>query len=148
MAGRLWIAIAVTALAGCGHSVPFGERLLPQSYGPPFGAALKDNQPHHPHHPAPAERYAAAQESRTFRSFALCHAALEAAVRSHGEHGHVELISSVESIGSYEEGGEVHEQRCAGPVLSHRSWCKAPASGRGETHKKPSEACQSESTGH
>jgi hypothetical protein len=152
MAARLWSVIASALLAGCGHAVPFGERLLPESYGPPFGAALKDNQPYHPHHPASAERYAHAshEEARTFRSHAACHAALEAAVAGHGEHGRVVRISSVESLGHYEEGGEVHEHRCAGPVLSHRSWCRNEAghAGAGEAHKKAEGRCEGESSAH
>jgi hypothetical protein len=152
MRARLWIALGAAALAGCGHKVPFGERLLPESYGPPFGAALKDNQPHHPHHPASAERYAHAahDEARTFRSHAACHAALEAAVAGHGEHAHVVRISSVESLGHYEAAGEVHEYRCAGAVLSHRSWCRNAAvhGPVGEAHKKAEGGCQGESPAH
>lgn len=154
MRARLWIACGAAALSACGHAVPFGERLLPETYGPPFGAALKDNQPHHPHHPAAAERHAQAsgEEARRFRSFEACHAALEAAVAGHGEHVQVVRISSVESLGLYEDKGEVHEHRCAGAVLSSRSWCRADSRHAGaagaQAHKVDESACSGEGSAH
>lgn len=138
---RMAAAVAAIALlAACGPKFAFGERLLPASYGPPFGAALKDNQPHHPHHPAADERHAEADsaQARHYRSHQACHAALSSAVAAHGAHGRIERISSIESIGLYESGGVVHEQRCSDYVLSHRSWCVTggEAAGHGTAHKR------------
>lgn len=151
---RLLILAGIVALAGCGKIFPLGERLTPGTYGPPFGSALKDNQPHHPHNPASAERHSQADSahSRTFGSHAACHTALSAAVAAHDK-GRVVRISSVETLGHYEDHGEVHEQRCSDYVLSHRSWCanasRAPGGGHGKAHKRAEEAeCGASSAAH
>lgn len=145
---RLLIFLGVVALGGCGHALPLGERLTsPATYGPPFGSALRDNVPHHPHYPAARERYALTSEhgARHFRSGQACQAALTAAVGGHGPHQRVERISSVEWIGLYEHDGEVHEYRCAGGTLTHRSWCRGESHAAGGGHdarKAPDEACK------
>ena len=147
---RCWITAAAAAamLSGCGHNFPFGEKLLPETYGPPFGSALKDNLPHHPHNPAADERHAAADsaESRRYRSHAACHAALEAAVTQH--HGAVVRISSIESMGHYRAGDEIHEHRCHDYVLSHRSWCVPGdgGNGHGAVHKRAESSCPADSS--
>jgi hypothetical protein len=142
-------ATALAVLPGCGKRFPVGEHLLPETYGPPFGAALKANMPEHPHSHGDLERYAQADgaESKTYRTHAACHAALQAAVQAH--HGKVERISLTETVGSYDHEGVVHEHRCTDYVLSHRSWC-APAAGHGEQHKRkaPDAACKGEGTHH
>lgn len=76
---------ALVMLPGCGKRFPFGERLLPESYGPPFGSALKDNLPEHPHNPASEERHAAAdaEENRIYASHAACNAAMRAVFARH-----------------------------------------------------------------
>lgn len=83
-------AAALAVLPGCGKRFPFGERLLPESYGPPFGAALKANLPEHPHNPAGEERHAAAdaQENRTYGSHAACNAAMRARFARHAAAPH------------------------------------------------------------
>lgn len=155
MRASLGMTAAVAALgllSACGHNFPLGERLLPASYGPPFGSALKDNQPHHPHNPAAAERHAAADsaESRQYGSHQACHAALSSSVAAHDAHGRVERISSIESIGLYEAGGVVHEQRCSDYVLSHRSWCVTgdASSGHGNAHKRAEPGCGGDTSQH
>lgn len=126
-------------LAGCGKIFPPGERLLPVTYGPPFGSALKDNRPHHPHNPAGDERHAQADpaEARHYGSHSACHAAMLASVSGHA-HGEVVRISSLESVGHYRTGDVVHEQRCSDYVLSSRSWCvnASAGGGHGEAHKR------------
>ena len=152
MRARLLICAAIIMLAGCGKIFPPGERLLPATYGPPFGAALKDNQPHHPHNPASAERHSQAYsgDARRYRSHAACHAALIRLVTPYRDKGRVVRISAIESLGLYEAGGEVHERRCADYVMSARSWCaETPHGGGGhaEAHKR-ADACGGESQGH
>ena len=154
MDAKRWIVgtLAVVAVTGCGHMFPAGEQLLPETYGPPFGSALKDNLPHHPHNPASDERHAASdpEESRTYRSHAACHAALTATVARHGQSGRIVRLSSIESVGHYEAKGEVHEHRCHDYVLSHRSWCASGSDGggHGEAHKKGEGACDGETAHH
>jgi hypothetical protein len=118
-------AAAAAMLMGCGKNFPIGEKLLPQSYGPPFGDEVARNQPPHPHGPGSSERHSAADsaKNKTYASHAACRAALQAAVQPHGAPELV-TISSVEALAYHEEGGEVHEHRCSDYVLSHRSWCK------------------------
>lgn len=155
MNARAWtaMAIACTILAGCGKIFPLGERLLPASYGPPFGSALKDNQPHHPHNPAADERHAQADaaQSRRYGSHQACHNALVASVSAHAG-GQVARVSSIESIGHYQSGGIVHEQRCSDYVLASRSWCVGAAEGHGgghgEAHKRAEPACGGANSGH
>lgn len=152
---------ALAALAGCGHRFAFGEQLLPESYGPPFGSALKQNLPEHPHLPADEERHAAAdsEKNKRYRSHQACHAALSAAVLSHGgAERDVVRISSIESLGHYRDGDIVHEHRCTDYVLSHRSWCAAKeqgdghGEGHGEAHgggsKRAAPACGAGETSH
>ena len=141
-------------LAGCGKIFPPGERLLPATYGPPFGSALKDNRPHHPHNPAADERHAQADaaQSRRYRSHQACHAALDGWV-SRQPHGQVERISALESVGHYRLGDIVHEQRCSDYVLSSRSWCVSAETGggHGQAHKRAepgASACGAETGGH
>lgn len=118
-------AAAAAMLMGCGKNFPIGEKLLPQSYGPPFGDEVARNQTPHPHGPGSSERHSAADsaKNKTYASHAACRAALQAAVQPHGAPELV-TISSVEALAYHEEGGEVHEHRCSDYVLSHRSWCK------------------------
>ena len=145
----LWAmpAAALLALPACGHRFPFGEKLLPESYGPPFGSALKQNLPEHPHNPASDERHAAAdsEKNKIYRSHEACHAVLRAAVLQHGgAEADVVRISSIESIGHYRHQGVIHEHRCTDYVLSYRSWCPAsPAQGGhgGTGHKRAEPAC-------
>lgn len=144
-------AAMLLGLAACGHRFPFGEKLLPQSYGPPFGAALDANRPEHPHNPASSERHAAAdaEKNRAYRDHAACHGALERDVLAH--HGKITRVSPIESIGHYQEGGVTHEHRCSDYVLSYRSWCPSGAAEGGEhkeMHKKPEAACKGEGSGH
>lgn len=115
-------AAALVVLPACGKRFPFGERLLPESYGPPFGSALKDVIPEHPHNPADAERHAAsdAQENRRYASHAACNAAMRARLFP-DPHGPVR-ISSIESVGHHTAGDIVHEYRCTDQVLSYRAW--------------------------
>ena len=146
---------AVVALSACGKNFPIGEKLLPQSWGPPFGDEIARNQPPHPHGPASSERHAAADsaKSKTYGSHASCLRALEAAVRPHGAPRLV-TISSVEALAHHEEAGEVHEHRCSDYVLSHRSWCKygLDEGGHGAGHKigqsKLKAACKREAGDH
>ena len=142
----MWAATiaAIMALPACGKTFPFGEKLLPATYGPPFGAEVQRNLPRHPHYPAGEERHALADSSaaKSYRTHAACNAALRAAVDGHGEDARVLEISPIESIGLYEAEGMVHEYRCNDYKLSHRSWCTAAqsdgqAGGHGEAHKKP-----------
>jgi len=152
-AGHGFALLAGTLLlAGCGKIFPPGERLLPASYGPPFGSALKDNRPHHPHNPAADERHAQADaaQSRRYGSHQACHAALVASVSVHA-HGQVERISALESVGHYKLGDVVHEQRCSDYVLSSRSWCVTASAGGGQAHKRAepgASACGTETGGH
>lgn len=137
----MWVAaaVAVLALPACGKRFPFGEHLLPESYGPPFGAEVSRNLPKHPHYPASEERHALvdSSEAKIYKSHAACHAALERAVQAHGDGGQVVRISGIESLGSYRAGAQVHEHRCTDYSLTHRSWCQASDSGgHGEAHKK------------
>ena len=148
------LLIGAALLAGCGKIFPLGERLLPASYGPPFGSALKDNQPHHPHNPAADERHAQADaaQSRRYGSHSACHAALVASVSGQA-HGQVERISALESVGHYKLGEVVHEQRCSDYVLSSRSWCVTAGAGggHGEAHKRAEPgtgACGSGNSAH
>lgn len=157
-----WLGLALAAgvlatLPACGHRFPFGEQLLPETYGPPFGSALKQNLPEHPHNPAQDERHAAAdsEKNKLYRSHAACHAALRAAVLEHGgAESDVVRISSIESIGHYRHDGVIHEHRCADYVLSYRAWCPAaPGHGeahgageRGEAHKRSEPACTGEAS--
>lgn len=156
MHARLLICAATILLGACGKIFPPGERLLPATYGPPFGAALKDNQPHHPHNPASSERHSQADgaDSRRYGSHAACHAALIRAVAPYGDKGRVVRISTIESLGLYEVGGEVHERRCADYVMSARSWCATEAAhgalaggGHRDAHKR-AEACGPENSSH
>jgi len=143
-------AAAVLALPACGKRFPFGEQLLPETYGPPFGAEVTRNLPKHAHYPAGEERHALvdASEAKTYKSHAACHAALETTVRAHKD-GKVERISSIESLGSYRAGAEVHEHRCSDYLLTHRSWCQAAGQGaHGEAHKKPGSACKDSQAHH
>lgn len=151
--GRTFCVLAGTALlalAGCGHRFGFGERLIPESYGPPFGSALKANQPEHPHNPAAEERHAAAdpEKNETFRSHAACNATLGRRIAAHGAGPErIVRISSIETLGHYEADGAVHEYRCTDFVLRYRAWCTG-GSGHGEAHKKPEDSCKAEGTGH
>lgn len=144
-------AAALTALAGCGKNVPFGEKLIPQSYGPPFGDEVARNQKPHPHNPGSSERHSAADsaKNKTYASHAACRTALEAAVRPHGAPALV-TISSVEALGFYEVAGEVHEHRCSDYVLSHRSWCKfgLGEGAHGEAHRKLAAPCKPKEGDH
>lgn len=143
-------AAALAALAACGKTFPFGEKLLPQSYGPPFGDEVARNQSPHPRNPGSSERHSAADaaKSKTFVSHAACRTALEAAVRPHGAPKLV-TISSVETLAHYDISGEVHEHRCSDYVLSHRSWCKfgTAESGHGQAHRKVKAKCKQEQAG-
>jgi hypothetical protein len=130
-------AAAIVALSACGKNFPIGEKLLPQSWGPPFGDEIARNQPPHPHGPASSERHAAADsaKSKTYVSHAACLRALEAAVQPHPA-AKLVTLSSVEALAHYQEGGEVHEHRCSDYILSHRSWCKyGTEESHGEGHK-------------
>jgi hypothetical protein len=130
-------AAALVTLSACGKNFPIGEKLLPQSWGPPFGDEIARNQKPHPHSPASSERHAAAdsEKSKTYASHQACLAALNAAARAHEETMLV-TISSVEAVAHYQEGVEVHEHRCSDYILSHRSWCKYGAEeSHGEEHK-------------
>jgi hypothetical protein len=131
-----WAALAaLLALPACGKTFPFGERLLPETYGPPFGSALKDTIPEHPHNPAHEERHAApyAAENKRYASHQACHDALVAKVREHGgSERDVVRISSIESMGHATQAGVTHEHRCNGYVLSYRSW--QTGDGHGEAH--------------
>lgn len=132
-------AAAVVALPACGKTFPFGEKLLPATYGPPFGAEVQRNLPKHPHYPAGEERHALVDSSaaKAYRNHATCHAALRAAVEGHGKGPRVMEISPIESIGFYEAEGAVHEYRCSDYKLTHRSWCASAEGGvHGEAHKK------------
>lgn len=145
------VVAALAVLPACGKRFPAGERLLPETYGPPFGDEIARNLPKHPHYPASAERLALVDsaEAKTYRDFDACHAALEAAVREHGAEGRVLKISAVESIGLYESGGTVHEHRCNDYKLTHRSWCvPGEGGGHGEAHKKPGPGCKDSEAGH
>lgn len=132
-------AAAVASLSACGKIFPAGEKLIPQSYGPPFGDEVARNQVPHPHGPGSSERHSAADsaKNKTYASHAACRGALEAAVRPHGAPKLV-TISSVEALAYYDVAGEVHEHRCTDYVLSHRSWCKfgLGEGGHGEAHRK------------
>ncbi len=165
----VWLgaAAAVVALPACGYRFPVGEKLLPESYGPPFGAAITPNLPKHAHNPADEERYSAADggESKVYRDHKACHAALVAAVKRHGGgEEDVKSISSIETIAHVQPGAAepVHEYRCTDYVLSYRAWCRG--SGHGEEHggehakpeeghdephrKKPAHGCKSEGNAH
>ncbi len=130
-------AAALAVLPGCGKNFPAGEKLIPQSYGPPFGAEVERNQKPHPHQPGSSERHSAADtdKNKTYASHALCRAALTAAVQPHPD-GKIVTLSSMEAIGYYDKGAEVHEHRCTDYTLSHRAWCKfgAEEGGHGEAH--------------
>jgi hypothetical protein len=132
-------AAALIVLPACGHRFPAGERLLPETYGPPFGSALKANIPEHPHNPADSERHAAAdsEKNKTYSSHDTCHAALRAAVLAHGgAEENVVRISSIESMGYYAQGNAIHEHRCTDHVLSYRAWHPAgEGGGHGAGHK-------------
>lgn len=142
------VAVAAAALLpGCGKNFPVGEKLLPQSYGPPFGDEVARNQTPHPHGPGSSERHSAADsaKNKTYASHAACRAALQAAVQPHGG-AELVTLSSVEALAYHEVGGEVHEHRCSDYVLSHRSWCKF---GLAQEHKrklagKPEAACKTQ----
>jgi hypothetical protein len=149
-----WAAAAAAALAilpGCGKNFPIGEKLLPQSYGPPFGDEVARNQVPHPHGPGSSERHSASDsvKNKTYKSHAACRAALQAAVRPHGAPELV-TISSVEAIAHHEESGEVHEHRCTDYVLSHRSWCKfgLAEAQHSKMSRKPEAACKSQAGDH
>jgi hypothetical protein len=147
-------AAVLAALPACGKRFPFGEKLLPETYGPPFGAEVSRNLPKHPHYPAGEERHALVDSSaaKTYKSHAACHAALETAVRAHGASGKVVRISAIESLGSYRVGAQVHEHRCSDYTLTHRSWCQAGESGgHGGAHKKApnqADACKDSDAHH
>ena len=144
-------AAALAILPGCGKNFPIGEKLLPQSYGPPFGDEVARNQVPHPHGPGSSERHSASDsaKNKTYKSHAACRAALEAAVRPHGAPELV-TISSVEAIAHHEESGEVHEHRCTDYVLSHRSWCKfgLAEAQHSKMSRKPEAACKSQAGDH
>ena len=136
--GRSFLAIlsvSALGLAACGKHFPVGERLLPESYGPPFGPSLEKARPHHPHNPASSERHALAdeRENRVYGSYAACNAALRAQLTAHAGAEGPTAISSVEAVGHYEAAGVVHEYRCAGPSLSTRSW-RQGGEGHGDGH--------------
>lgn len=143
----VWTAAVAAAatLAGCGKTFPFAEKLLPETYGPPFGEEVPRNQTPHPHNPGSSERHAAADsaKSKTYVSHNACLAALQAAVQPHAE-AKLVTISSVEALAYYDAGGEVHEHRCTDYVLSHRSWCRFgfDGGGHGEAHRKLKTACK------
>jgi len=142
MGWRRWIGgigLAL-ALAGCGYRFPVGEKLLPESYGPPFGPDVQRNLPPHPHNPALDERLAAADSAKNkhYRNHQACHAELIAAVkRRGGDEAQVTRISAIESMGYAEEKApdRVHEYRCSDYVLSYRAWCRT--GGHGGDHGKP-----------
>jgi hypothetical protein len=144
-------AAALAILPGCGKNFPIGEKLLPQSYGPPFGDEVARNQVPHPHGPGSSERHSASDsvKNKTYKSHAACRAALQAAVRPHGAPELV-TISSVEAIAHHEESGEVHEHRCTDYVLSHRSWCKfgLAEAQHSKVSRKPEAACKSQAGDH
>jgi hypothetical protein len=144
-------AAALAILPGCGKNFPIGEKLLPQSYGPPFGDEVARNQVPHPHGPGSSERHSASDsvKNKTYKSHAACRAALQAAVRPHGAPELV-TISSVEAIAHHEESGEVHEHRCTDYVLSHRSWCKfgLAEAQHSKMSRKPEAACKSQAGDH
>jgi len=128
------------ALAGCGYRFPVGEKLLPASYGPPFGPDVERNKEKHPHNPALDERLAAADSAKNkqYRNHQACHAELIAAVtRRGGKQEHVVRISAIESMGYAEEKApeRVHEYRCTDYVLSYRAWCRTGS--HGSDHGKP-----------
>jgi hypothetical protein len=149
-------AAAMAALPGCGKNFPIGEKLLPASYGPPFGPEVERNLPKHPHYPAGEERHALVDSSaaKTYRDHQACHAALRLAVEGHGKGPRVMEISPIESLGLYEAGGAVHEYRCNDYKLTHRSWCASAEGGHGEAHKKsgaskaPEVACKGSEAEH
>jgi len=166
LGGWLAAAAALAALPACGYRFPVGEKLLPESYGPPFGAAITPNLPKHAHNPADEERFAAADdsESRIYRDHKACRAALLAAVKRHGGgDGDVKTISTIEAVAHVEAGAAepVHEYRCSDYVLSYRAWCRAsghgggaedgqgkPEGGQGDAHKKPEEGCKASGDAH
>jgi hypothetical protein len=122
--GVLGAAPLLLALSACGHHFPAGEKLLPQSYGPPFGDELHTNIPHHPHNPGESERHAAADaaKNRNYGSHADCGRAMTTRLAGHeGASGPVAITSS-ESLGHYIDGAVVHEYRCTGTTLSYRAW--------------------------
>ena len=147
---------AIIALPACGKNFPIGEKLLPATYGPPFGAEVDRNLPKHPHYPAGEERHALvdSSEAKTYRDHAACHAALRVAVDGHGKGASVMEVSPVESLGFYEAGGAVHEYRCNDYKLTHRTWCTSAQGGHGEAHKKaggrkaPDGACGASQAAH
>ena len=116
--------MAALALGGCGHRFPALERLLPESYGPPFGRGIAANLPHHPHSPAESERHAEAdaEKNRLYSSHARCMAAMRTVLAAHGEASGPVAISAIEAVGHYEQAGVVHEYRCTDFTLSHRAW--------------------------
>lgn len=133
---RRWgAAVATLLLAACGEHFPLGERLLPQTYGPPYGSALRDNIPRHPHSPGDGEREAEVEgaESRHFKTYERCRAELTAELGRHHEAAGAVDISGREAVGHAQADGVVHEYRCVGPTLSTRSWRRGGAtSGHGE----------------
>lgn len=118
------LAAAGVALAGCGHRFPFGERLLPESYGPPYGRGLAENLPHHPHNPAAGERVAEPDEAqnRVYGSYARCRSALSEELGRKQAGAAAVDVSAREAVGHAAEGDVVHEYRCVGPTLSYRAW--------------------------
>jgi len=119
-------------LAGCGERFAAGERLLPASYGPPFGDALY--RPHHPANPASGERHAEflGEESRTYSSHETCNAAMQRLLAGPGEHHGPVAISSMETLAHHVSDGVTHEYRCSSYTLSRRAW--PSGEGQGEAH--------------
>lgn len=106
-------AAALVVLPACGKRFPFGERLLPESYGPPFGSALKDVIPAHPHNPADAERHAAsdAEENRRYASHAACNAAMRARFAGHAAAPDASGHGTPAAAAPVHHGGEAAEAR-------------------------------------
>jgi hypothetical protein len=120
----VWLGAGSFWLAGCGHHFPAGERLIPATYGPPFGSALHANQPHHPHNPAGSERHAEpdARQDRGYGSYPACRAALARELGARQPGSQAVDVSAREAVGHAVQAGIVHEYRCVGPTLSYRAW--------------------------
>ena len=126
MRGAALLAFScLLTLSGCGEHFPFGEKLLPASYGPPFGSA--QYRPHHAANPAGAERHAEflAEERHTYSSHEACNAAMQRLLAGPGEHHGPVAISSIETLGHHVAGEVTHEYRCSSYVMTRRAWRSA-----------------------
>ena len=138
-AGPIFIISSALLLAGCGERFPLGERLLPASYGPPFGSDRY--RPHHAANPAGYERHAEflAEESRSFGSHGECNAAMRTYLAEPGEHHGPVAISSIETVGHHIAGGVTHEYRCSDYTLSRRAWRSATGDAAHGNEERPAE---------